>query len=142
MKKPNDLEHQIKQQLNDSIEALPESVLQKLALARKQALLAASGESVNKLKPHKSHTFSRQAIWAVAASICIMLPLWFVMSPVTEDSGIASSAAKNFDTLDMMSTLAKLDEDEIEILQELEFVLWLNKQDSFDLHSAESTERG
>jgi len=84
-------------------------------------------------------TMPKQTMWAVAASICIMLPLWFVMNPMPDGNATASSAPENFDTLNMMSALAKLDEDEIEIVQELEFILWLNQQDNLDDYVVKST---
>ncbi len=159
MKKPEDIEQHIKQHLDASVDALPESVTKKLAAARQKALLAAAAHSSasstlnsashsNVTGIHK-RTQAKQApqwnkpLWAVAASLCVMVPLWYANQSVTPSSSVdelvaldspLSAQSTTLSALDIMSTLAELDDEEMELLDNLEFALWLSKQEQTSAH--------
>jgi len=150
MKKPDDFEKNIKQQLDDSVEALPEAVRTKLAAARQTALLAAQAAAtpkgnvvgINNASATKPQQWSKP-MWAVAASLCVMVPLWYVSQNLPVDSSDVGFAAidsplytqsTTLSALDIMSTLAELDDEEMELLDNLEFALWLSEQEQASAH--------
>ncbi len=165
MKKPEDVEQQLKQQLNASVDALPESVTNKLAAARLKAVQAAKAAGanrqtssqpvgeVNSLSSTKvSSIFGASSqknkpwakpVWAMAASLCVMVPLWYASQNVNESSDSTvlaaldsplTSQSTTLSALDIMSTLAELDEDEMELLDNLEFAIWLSEQEQAATH--------
>jgi len=169
MKKPEDIEQQLKQQLDASVDALPESVTNKLAAARLKAVQAAkaasanrqtSSQSVGHVNDHLSGHLSEKVspifgtpsqkakswakpVWAMAASLCVMVPLWYASQNVNEPADSTVLAALDspltaqsttLSALDIMSTLAELDDEEMELLDNLEFALWLSKQEQTSSH--------
>jgi hypothetical protein len=154
MKKSEDIEQHIKQQLDASVDALPESVTKKLAAARQKALLAAAHSSENsashsnvtgihKRAQAKQATQWNKPLWAVAASLCVMVPLWYANQDITPSNSAAelvaldsplSAQSTTLSALDIMSTLAELDDEEMELLDNLEFALWLSKQEQASAH--------
>jgi hypothetical protein len=158
MKKPEDIEQHIKQHLDASVDALPESVTKKLAAARQKALLAAAHSSENssansalnsnvtgihKRAQAKQATQWNKPLWAVAASLCVMVPLWYANQGITPSNSVAelvaldsplSAQSTTLSALDIMSTLAELDDEEMELLDNLEFALWLSKQEQTSAH--------
>ncbi len=165
MKKPEDIEQHLKQQLDASVDALPASVTNKLAAARLKAVQAAKAASANRqtssqpvsqISDHLSEKVSpifgapsqkarpwAKPVWAMAASLCVMVPLWYASQNVNEsaDSTVLaaldsplSAQSTTLSALDIMSTLAELDDEEMELLDNLEFALWLSKQEQTSAH--------
>ncbi len=144
MKKPENIEEHIKQQLDESLTSLPDSVQQKLALARQKALLAAKQASHNTVSTganvHSIGSKTRQwhkPVWAMAASLCVLVPLWYASDktqPVNETLVSVETSSpfveqrSNLSGLDIMWTMAELDEEEMELLDNLEFAMWLSEQ--------------
>ncbi len=148
MKKPEEIESQVKQSLDASVDALPESVRAKLAAARHKAVQAAAANgapSSNVTAIHSKATTNQwsKPIWAIAASLCVMVPLWYASQNLTShtdqvelvalDSPL-SAQSTTLSALDIMSTLAELDEEEMELLDNLEFALWLSEQEQASAH--------
>lgn len=107
-----DLNEQVKQALDESARALPEHVEIKLQQARKKALNAANQSSAN-----WSKTFV-----ALAACISLIVPLWLGFSSHNTEDMV------EIQSLDLMVSLAEIDEEEWELVDDLEFALWLNEQ--------------
>jgi len=155
MKKPegnSQLHKQVKAQLDESLDALPVEVLDKLAAARQRAVIAANKGSQlpnkqnNVVSLAKSFTqnsshWSKSA-WAMAASVCLMVPIWYGLNSTQSPDDLAiygtndqsqpmdspfATQSTSLTRLDIMTSLADLDEDELEILEDLEFALWLNE---------------
>ncbi len=156
MKKPEDIESQVKQSLDASVDTLPESVRTKLAAARHKALQAAAANRTtagNVTGIHKKALQARskqwhKPVWAMAASLCVMVPLWYAsqdssnptdvhglvgLDISTTDSPLAAQST-TLSALDIMSTLAELDDEEMELLDNLEFALWLSEQEQASAH--------
>lgn len=137
MKKPESFEEQMKAQLDSSVESLPDSVKQQLKAARQKALAAA--QSTNKGKASVTQLPVRPAwhkpMWAMAASICLMIPLWYGMQGTSPemDSPLASQTS-NLEALELMSALAELDDEEMELVDNLDFALWLIEQQESPAH--------
>ncbi len=161
MKKPEDNQNSpvnalVKKQLDDSLDGISDSALEKLAAARQQAVFVAQKNSQKRsvVNLNKSQ-FNYKPMWAMAASVCLAVPIWYAVNlqpkalsgqEVTAVTGVqgdqvASSSAQlksidsplssqstNLTTLDIMTNLASLDEDELEILEDLEFALWLGER--------------
>lgn len=161
MKKPeNDINQSVnklvKAQLDDSLDAIGDSTLQKLAAARKKAILAAqhSAQQPSVTSISKAQTSWHKPMWAMAASVCLALPIWYALndqqavvagqemtsivdlqaqaspqgSQLAAIDSPLSAQSTNLTTLDIMTNLASLDEDELEILEDLEFALWLGER--------------
>ncbi len=157
MKKPEDDINQAvnelaKAQLEDSLGAISDSTLQKLAAARQKAILTAQDKaqksSVTRIT--KAQASWHKPMWAMAASVCLAVPIWYALNDqqmaftgqdVTSLSELQEQASQlavidsplsaqstNLTTLDIMTNLASLDEDELEILEDLEFALWLGER--------------
>ena len=162
MKKPEDdlnplVNALVKEQLDESLNAIDDPALQRLAAAREQAVLAAQKRAQ---RPSLVSMASAQVaswhkpMWAMAATVCLAVPTWYAMKDsqltltgqeVTSLSGAPKQAAPqasqlaaidsplseqstNLTTLDIMTNLASLDEEELEILEDLEFALWLQEE--------------
>ena len=168
MKKPEDtdnslLQKQVKAQLDESLDALPLEVLDKLAAARQRAVNVAQKAAQQPSKRHnvidlarsfgqKSSHWSKPA-WAMAASVCLMVPIWYGLNSAQSPDSSAlygtneqsqpmdspfATQSTSLTRLDIMTSLADLDEDELEILEDLEFALWLNEQGVNQQGSAEA----
>ena len=114
MTEKNDLQSQIKRALDESESAIPDSVQSKLAQARAHAL---------REKDHKSKSWTKEWM-AVAACITLIVPIWLGLQTDQQD---LDSIASN-DGLDLMVSFAELDEEEWELVDDLEFALWLTEQ--------------
>ncbi len=121
MKNPEKFEDQMKRQLDESIESLPDSVTRALQASREKALQAASTQP--KLQSWQ------KPIWAMAATICLVVPLWYGL-PGTEPEPNSPLLTKstNLDALELMSTMAELNEEDMELVENLDFALWLIEQ--------------
>lgn len=108
----HDLKSQIKAVLDKSESELPDSVQAKLAEARSQALLA---------KEKSNQTWTREWV-AMAACVALVVPIWFGMKSTTPERLIPASG------LDLMVSFAELDDEEWELVDDLEFALWLSEQ--------------
>ncbi|MEH6346106.1 MAG: DUF3619 family protein [Bermanella sp.] len=162
MKKPEDIDNsplqkQVKAQLDESLDAISDEVLNKLAAARQRAvtLLAQKGAKIASQQPTKPDNvislaklfvqkpaqWSKPA-WAMAASVCLMVPIWYGLNNTQSPGDLALygtneqsqpmdspfiAQSTSLTALDIMTGLADLDEDELEILEDLEFALWLNE---------------
>ena len=164
MKKPEDIDNsllhkQANAQLDDSLDAISDEVLDKLAAGRQRALIAARKSNkqgnvvslVKSLSQKPSH-WSKPA-WAMAASVCLMVPIWYGLNNTQNPDNLALygtneqsqpmdspfvAQSTNLTALDIMTGLADLDEDELEILEDLEFALWLNEQEGNQQGSLEA----
>ena len=155
MKKPENLANQVKRSLDASLDDLPATVRTKLAAARQQALQAATDKRAASGKVTAIHAKANQQqaeatskrwhkpVWALAASLCVMVPLWYVGQNMSSPVGQTELAAQDsplsaqgttLSALDIMSTLAELDEEEMELLDNLEFALWLSEQEQASAH--------
>ncbi len=157
MKKPEEIESQVKQSLDASVEGLPKSVRDKLAAARHKALQAAAANKAPsgkvtaignaKASPKQAKQWSKP-VWAMAASLCVMVPLWYASQNLTGPTDQVELVALDVSTigsplsaqsttlsaLDIMSTLAELNDEEMELLDNLEFALWLSEQEQASAH--------
>jgi len=156
MKKPEEIESQVKHSLDASVEGLPASVREKLAAARHKALQAAAANKAptrnvtgihSKASQQQAKQWSKP-VWAMAASLCVMVPLWYASQNLTGPTDQLELVALDISTtgsplsaqsttlsaLDIMSTLAELDDEEMELLDNLEFALWLSEQEQASAH--------
>jgi len=118
MTEKNDLATQAKQALNDSTQALPEHVQNKLAAARKKALLA------HQTKQHVKATgitWTKEFV-ALAACVCLIVPIWLGVSTLQTKELLEPQG------LELMISFVELNDDEWELVDDLEFALWLNEQ--------------
>lgn len=118
MTEKNDLAAQAKQALEGSAQALPEHVQKKLAAARKKALLA---------HQTKQHVAATKMTWskelmAVAACVCLIVPIWLGLS-TSQTSDLLEPQG-----LELMISFAELNDEEWELVDDLEFALWLSEQ--------------
>jgi|GEM_PF-2510524 len=156
MKKPEEIESHVKHSLDASVQGLPESVRDKLAAARHKALQAAVANKapagnvtgIHSKASQKQTSQWSKPVWAMAASLCVMVPLWYASQNLTGPTGQVELAALDISTtgsplsaqsttlsaLDIMSTLAELDDEEMELLDNLEFALWLSEQEQASTH--------
>jgi len=161
MKKPEDNQDSpvnalAKKQLDDSLEGISDTALERLAAARQQAVLVAQKSSQKRsVVPLNKLQFNHKPMWAMAASVCLAVPIWYAVNlqpkalsgqEVTSAIGLQgdpstsriaqiepidsplSSQSTNLTQLDIMTNLASLDEEELEILEDLEFALWLQEE--------------
>ena len=119
--KPN-LQSQLKKALDQSTEDLPDFVQQKLAHARKQALEAQIAKGSVVRFPGK---WTRELV-AVAACVTLVVPVWFGLKPSTSDSVFQPQG------LELMVSFAELDDEEWELVDDLEFALWLSEQNQLE----------
>ncbi len=120
MKKPeNNMEKSINKALDESLDSLPSSVRAKLAASRQKAVL------ISKQPPKEQDSQWSKPMWAMAASVCLMLPLWYSLNTTNSPLALQSTSLTS---VDIMFTLAQLDEDEMEVVDNLDFALWLSEQ--------------
>lgn len=119
MKDDKTLESQIKHSLDSSVDDLPEHIQARLAQARAEAL---------KAKAQKGKVIQFKSNWtkellAVAACVSLIVPIWLnTSSDHSTSDGLPSQG------LDLMVSLAEMDDEEWELVDDLEFALWLNEQ--------------
>ncbi len=114
----NDLSTQAKQALDESVKTLPDHVQSQLAKAREQALLA--HKEKGQVLPFNGH-WSKELI-ALAACVSLIVPIWFGLSSYQSNTVMEPQG------LELMVSLAEMDEEEWELVDDLEFALWLNEQ--------------
>lgn len=124
MNKPNELEQQLNQHLDQSVEALPQATQQRLAQARQAALAVNTDTTVELPSQHRSLT---APVWGIAASVLLAVPLWFFMQQTQQ--GTQTLTDPQLSGLDFITTLAEVSDDDIEVADDLEFALWLLEQD-------------
>ncbi len=123
-KDPDNIETLMAKSLDESLKNLPDSVQAKLAAARQKALLVSQQPA--KEQPSKDQEDHwHKPMWAIAASVCLMLPLWYAMNTTNSPLPLQSTSLTS---VDIMFTLAELDDDEMEVVDNLEFALWLSEQ--------------
>ena len=146
MKNVND---EIKHRLNQQADNLSQPIQDKLAAARKQALLQA------KLRTEAgSHGLEKQAgndhqwvkpLLALAACVCLVVPLWlsgvvdFNAKAVKQEIALANPSQPSNLSLEKLESemeqhsvlleLASLNDDELELVENLDFALWLLQQE-------------
>ena len=118
MTEKKDLAAQAKQVLEGSAQALPEHVQKKLAAARKKALLA---------HQTKQHVAATRITWtkefmALAACVSLIVPIWLGLSTSQTDDLLEPQG------VELMISFAQLDDEEWELVDDLEFALWLSEQ--------------
>ena len=110
-----DIARQAKQALDESEQQVSDSVRAALAEARAKALShAADKRKTNWLTPSL----------AAAASTVLAVGIWFA----TQTPGVDAP----LDGMELMVSLAELDETEWELVDDLEFALWLSEQEHLD----------
>lgn len=119
MKDDKTLESQIKRTLDSSVDDLPEPIQARLAQARAEALKA----TARKGKVIQFRSNWTKELLAVAACVSLIVPIWLSTS-----SDHSSSDGFPSQGLDLMVSLAEMDEEEWELVDDLEFALWLNEQ--------------
>lgn len=117
MKKQQDLSAQAKQALDDSAQKLPEHIQTQLAQARAQAVLAAKHKT-----PVTDFTRLSKQWVALAACVSLIVPIWLGVSSYSSNN---STQTQDFD---LMVSLAEMDAEEWELVDDLEFALWLSEQ--------------
>ncbi|NRA24158.1 MAG: DUF3619 family protein [Oleispira sp.] len=136
MNKPDSFEHSLQQQLDRSVDDLDDSTLSKLKAARRKALTAApmpqhaipreEGVIGNVISLNAFRQWPKPAL-GVAASLLLAAPLWYFNVNSPFDSEILQP-----NTIDLISSFAELDDDELDMVNELDFALWLVEQDSLN----------
>ena len=111
----NDLEQQAKRALDQSEQQVPDSVRAALAAARSKALAQAA--------PRPKSNWLTPSL-AAAASTVLALGIWFATQGPTVNAPL--------DSMELMVSLAELDETEWELVDDLEFAIWLSEQESLD----------
>lgn len=145
-----DFNDEIKHQLDVQADNLSQPIQDKLAAARKQALLQAKISAAASMKhteqPETAETAANDRQWlkpvlALAACVCLVVPLWLsgVVSVNTSDvkQQIAlanTSQPSNLSITDIeqhsvLLELASLNDDELELVENLDFALWLLQQE-------------
>lgn len=128
----------VKQVLDQHADQLPDHVKSKLAEARRKALLAAETGTAPKEAANDSDWI--KPVLALAACVCLVVPLYLsgllgVDSEQQEAMPTLANADVNGqnDELDIqqeMIELAVLNDDDLEVVENLEFALWLLEQEA------------
>ena len=156
MKKPDDInkaiEQQAKAQLDQQTDALPDNVLAQLKLARQQAVAQASQAKMTRW-------YESKPLLAIAASALFALPLiWITQDRISETdsepqvaAAVVSPSSKgemglmdleegsepitesNVGASEIMLQLAELSEEDMAIVNDLEFIAWLNENQAHQL---------
>lgn len=154
MKKPDDINKAIEQQANaqldQQMDELPDHVLAQLKLARQQAVAQAS-------QAKTTHWYESKSLLAIAASALFALPLiWITQDRVSETksdpqvaAAVVSPSSKgemglmesdtdlgmepNAGASEIMLQLAELSEEDMAIVNDLEFIAWLNENQAHQL---------
>lgn len=143
MKKPDDIdqamEQQAKAKLDEQLNDVPASVKSQLQLARMRAVAAAEAQShkstIAKNRPAANVSYGRKALFAIAASAALALPLMWVLqqsdnqdAPLLADLEADQMATPELEPSEVLLQLATLSDEDLAIVQELEFIAWLNDQ--------------
>lgn len=121
MKKVKDLNSTVKAALDDSIDDLPDELSSKLAKIRQEALKPQDRTPLNKPAP----SYLNKEWMAIAACISLIIPIWIMNMPNLDESLEVQS-------IDLMVSFAQLDEVEWELVDDLEFALWLSEQSQLE----------
>ena len=152
MNRPDDLEKKVSQQLDNSLDNIDPATLDKLKAARLKALQAARTAGPQNNRPENNHPdnvvlLSRIRHWpktslSLAASLLLAAPLWyFSANDLPQPAGsvlpdtvpLAYSEESQLNTLDLIATYAELDDDELDMVDDLDFALWLVEQEAAPL---------
>ncbi len=121
------LEQAAKQALDKSLDELPDRISQQLAAARKQALSQA------KQKP----VVNQSLVWGMAASVAVASSLWlFQADKAPQNTPVIPLATQTADSADVMLAaieMAEMDEQELAVVEDLEFMYWLSLQNDQDV---------
>jgi hypothetical protein len=154
MKKPDSFENALQQQLDKSIDTLDDATLNKLKAARIKALAAASvpessaqqkeGQVENIVSLNAFRQLPKPAL-GIAASLLLAAPLWYFTAASIDQSSLGDTAfiastdslnnvlgAENsqLSTIDLITSFAELDDDELDMVNDLDFALWLVEQEN------------
>lgn len=147
-----DFNDEIKHQLDAQVDNLSQPIQDKLAAARKQALLQAkihnaasvkSTDQSEESQPAANDTHWLKPLLALVACVCLVVPLWLsgVVSMNTTDvkQQMALANPSQPSNLYLVETkmeqhsilleLASLNDDELELVENLDFALWLLQQE-------------
>ena len=142
MNRPDDIETLVSKQLDNSLDDIDQQTLDKLKAARLSALEAAGQASDgNNLVFLDSLRRWPKTSLSLAARLLLAAPLWyFSASPLQSDGNVlpdtvhlAVSEDSQLNTLDLITTFAELEDDELDMVEDLDFALWLVEQDA-DTH--------
>jgi hypothetical protein len=147
-----DFNDEIKHQLDAQADNLSQPIQDKLAAARKQALLQAKRHNAASVKstgqPEKSQPAANDTQWlkpllALAACVCLVVPLWLsgvvsvntadvkqqmALANPTQPSNL-SPVETEMEQHSVLLELASLNDDELELVENLDFALWLLQQE-------------
>lgn len=121
MKEREELSHKIKQALEDSTQDLPDHISDGLLQARKKALAAHVDQQASSSADRSWH----KELMAIAACISLIVPVWFF-------SGTSPKSPVEVQNMDLMVSFAELDDEEWELVDDLEFALWLSEQNQLE----------
>lgn len=147
MNRPDDLEKKVSQQLDNSLDDIDPATLDKLKAARLKALQAAQTAGPQNSRLDNVVLLSRIRHWpktslSLAASLLLAAPLWyFSANDLPQPAGsvlpdtvpLAYSEESQLNTLDLIATYAELDDDELDMVDDLDFALWLVEQEAAPL---------
>jgi len=121
MKNNDELNQKIQKALNNSTQDLPEHITDGLLQARKKALAA---QTTKQASPSSYRAWNKE-LMAIAACISLIVPVWFLSAP-------ESKSPIEVQSMDLMVSFAELDDDEWELVDDLEFALWLSEQNQLE----------
>lgn len=137
-----DINEKIKHQLDAQAENLSQPIQDKLAAARKQALLQAKISTATQAANDRQWL---KPLLALAACVCLVVPLWlsgvvnFNAKAVKQEIALANPSQPSNLSLGEVETeieqhsvlleLASLNDDELELVENLDFALWLLQQE-------------
>ena len=143
MKQPDELNPSLKrinEQLDRDIEQLPADVVLGLQLARQRAVAQA-------LRQTKLARYETRTLWAFAASAVLAVPLlWWMKAThtgieqgvMTADLRAGVQTSEALDASEIMLQWAQMSEEDLAIVDDLEFIAWLNEQDAEPLDQQRS----
>lgn len=147
MNKPDSIENALQNQLDQSIDTLDDATLEKLKAARMKALSAAQAKTQVESPNTSSKVISLNAFRQIskpalglAASILLVAPLmYFNVNSDRQTTQVAvidsinnALAAEQTpgNTIDLITSFAELNDDEFDMVDELDFALWLVEQEN------------
>lgn len=145
MNKPDSIEDAVNKQLNKSIDNLDSKTLEKLkkarvkALEKQQPILSQETRAIEKWDSLNVFRIKPGPALSLAASVLLAIPLvYFSTDDINQKAPLASIISLNstFDTektpsntIDLITSFAELNDDELDIVDELDFALWLVEQE-------------
>jgi hypothetical protein len=140
MKRPDDIENIVSQQLDNSLDDIDEATADKLKAARLKALQAAGSKDKrhdNIVLLSSVREWPRTSL-SLAASLLLAAPLWYFSvsnlpqpaeNALPDTIPLAYSEESQLNALDLITTYAELDDDELDMVDDLDFALWLVDQE-------------